>query len=194
MNKKEKRILGEGFMEHKDTYLMMMDALDDELANEQQVELDAHLRACPPCRQEWQAILAVHTLLQQTPALAPAADFAQRTIARLPNRRARLAVTAVIYSLLLLGGILPLALVLVLVFTISPIFQDPGILGSLWAMVQQGFSLIGTVISALLAGLGELAIQQPAIIGWFLVILGIVSVWGGVSRQLIFQPNSRQIQ
>jgi hypothetical protein len=49
-------------------------------------------------------------------------------------------------------------------------------------------------MSALLSGFGELAIQQPAIIGWFLVIFGIVSVWGGVSRQLIFQPNSRQIQ
>ncbi len=181
-------------MEHEETYVMMMDALDGELAAEQQVELDTHLRACPPCRQEWQAVLAVHMLLQQTPALAPAADFAQRTIARLPNRRARLAATAVIYSLLLMGGILPLVLVGLLVVTISPIFQDPGIVGSLWAMAQQGLSLIGTVISALLAGFGELAIQQPAIIGWFLVIIGIVSVWGGVSRQLIFQPNSRQIQ
>lgn len=180
-------------MEHEDTYLMMMDALDGELANEQQVELDAHLRACPPCRQEWQAVLAIHMLLQQTPALAPAADFAQRTMARLPNRRARLVATAVIYSLLLMGGILPLALGFWLVVTVSPIFQDPGILGSLWAMVQQGLSLIGTVLSALLSGFGELAVQQPAVIGWLLVILGIVSVWGGVSRQLIFQPNSRQI-
>jgi hypothetical protein len=60
-------------------------------------------------------------------------------------------------------------------------------------MGQQGLSLIATVASALLAGLGELALQQPAIIGWFLVIIGIVSVWGGVSRHLIFQPNSRQI-
>lgn len=181
-------------MEHEETYLMMMDALDGELANEQQVELETHLRACPPCRQEWQAILAVHTLLQQTPALAPAADFAQRTIARLPNRRARLTATAVIYAFLLLGGILPLALGLWLFFTISPIFRDPTILGSLWTTALQGVSLIGTIISALLAGFGELAVQQPAIIGWFLVILGIVSVWGGVSRQLIFQPNSRQIQ
>ena len=181
-------------MEHEETYVMMMDALDGELAAEQQAELDTHLRACPPCMQEWQAVLAVHTLLQQTPAIAPAADFAQRTIARLPNRRARLAATAVIYALLLMGGILPLALVVALVITISPIFQDPGIVGSLWAMGQQVLSLVGTVMSALLSGLGELAIQQPAIIGWFLVIIGIVSVWGGVSRQLIFQPNSRQIQ
>lgn len=180
-------------MEHEDTYLLMMDALDGELANEQQAELDSHLRACPPCRQEWQAVLAIHMLLQQTPALAPAADFAQRTMALLPNRRARLAATAVIYSLLLMGGILPLALGLWLVVTVSPIFQNPAILGSLWAMVQQGLSLIGTVLSALLSGFGELAVQQPAVIGWLLVILGIVSVWGGVSRQLIFQPNSRQI-
>ena len=181
-------------MEHEDTYLMMMDALDGELDAEQTVELETHLRFCQPCMHEWQAVLAIHTLLQQTPALAPAADFAQRTLARLPNRRVRLATTAVIYTFLLLGGILPLALGLWLVFTISPIFQDPSILGSLWTTAQQGLSLAGTVLSALLAGLGELAVQQPAIIGWLLVILGIISVWGGVSRQLILQPNSRQIQ
>ncbi len=181
-------------MEHEESYLMMMDALDGELANEQQVELEAHLRACPPCRYEWQAILAVHTLLQQAPALAPAADFAQRTIARLPNRRARLTATAVIYTLLLLGGILPLALGFWLFFTISPVFRDPSILNSLWATAQQALNVMGAVISALLVGFAELAVQQPAIIGWLLVILGIVSVWGGVSRQLIFQPNSRQLQ
>jgi anti-sigma factor RsiW len=181
-------------MEHEDTYLMMMDALDGELDDAAQAELDAHLRACLPCRQEWQAILAVHTLLLQTPALAPAADFAQRTIARLPNRRARLAATAVIYSLLLLGGVLPLALGLWLFVIVSPIFQEPGILSSLWAIAQHTLQLAGTVVSALLSGLGELAVQQPAVIGWLLVILGIVSVWGGVSQQLIFQPNTRQIQ
>ncbi|PIE81780.1 MAG: hypothetical protein CSA11_02600 [Chloroflexi bacterium] len=180
-------------MEHEETYAMMMDALDGELSAKQKVELDTHLRACPSCRQEWQAVLAVHNLLQQTPAMAPAADFAQRTIARLPNRRARLAATAVIYSLLLLGGILPLAMVLILVSTISPIFQNPDVLGSLWAVGQQVFSVISAAGLALLSGLGELAVQQPAIIGWLLVILGIVSVWGGVSRQLIFQPNSRQV-
>jgi anti-sigma factor RsiW len=180
-------------MEHEETYIMMMDALDGELATEQQAELDTHLRACPPCMQEWQAVLAVHTLLQQTPAIAPAADFAQRTIARLPNRRARLAATAVIYSLLLMGGILPLAVVVALVIILSPVFQNPGIVSSLWAMGQQGLRLMATVASALLAGLGELAMQQPAIIGWFLVVIGIVSVWSGVSRHLIFQPNSRQV-
>ena len=38
-------------MEHEDTYLMMMDALDGELDDAAQAELDAHLRACLPCRQ-----------------------------------------------------------------------------------------------------------------------------------------------
>ncbi|MCZ7673421.1 MAG: hypothetical protein M5U34_43050 [Chloroflexi bacterium] len=45
---------------------------------------------------------------------------------------------------------------------------------------------MGAVISALLVGFAELAVQQPAIIGWLLVILGIVSVWGGVSRSIDF--------
>ena len=180
-------------MEHEETYVMMMDALDGELTMEQQAQLDKHLHACSSCKREWQAVLAVHTLLQQTPAVAPAAVFAQRTIARLPNRRVRLVATAVLYSLLLLGCIFPLAFLVALFIIISPVFPHTGILSRLSAIGQQGLSLIATVVSALLAGFAELAMQQPAIIGWFLVIIGIISVWGGVSRHLIFQPTSRQV-
>jgi len=180
-------------MEHEETYLLMMDALDGELAEAQNVELEAHLRACPSCLQEWQALLAVHTLLQQTPALSPAVDFAQRTLARLPNRRVRIWTLTAIYVLLLLGGILPLALGIWLVFLLRPVLSEPTILSSISQSIGQALQVMGTVAAALLAGLGEMIVQQPAIVGWLLVLLGIISIWGGVSRQLIFQTSSRQI-
>jgi len=180
-------------MEHEETYLLMMDALDGELAEAQNVELEAHLRACPSCLQEWQALLAVHTLLQQTPALSPAVDFAQRTLARLPNRRVRIWTLTAIYVLLLLGGILPLALGIWFVFLLRPVLSEPTILSSISQSIGQALQVMGTIAGALLAGLGEMIVQQPAIVGWLLVLLGIISIWGGVSRQLIFQTNSRQI-
>jgi len=180
-------------MEHEETYLLMMDALDGELAEAQNVELEAHLRACPSCLQEWQALLAVHTLLQQTPALSPAVDFAQRTLARLPNRRVRIWTLTAIYVLLLLGGILPLALGIWFAFLLRPVLSEPTILSSISQSIGQALQVMGTIAGALLAGLGEMIVQQPAIVGWLLVLLGIISIWGGVSRQLIFQTNSRQI-
>jgi len=188
MNEKREKV-----MEHEETYLLMMDALDGELAETQTVELEAHLRACPSCLQEWQALLAVHTLLQQTPALSPAVDFAQRTLAHLPNRRMRIWTLTAIYALLLLGGILPIALGIVLAFVLRPVLSEPTILGSIGQSIGQALQVMGTIAAALLAGLGEMIVQQPAIVGWLLVLLGIISIWGGVSRQLIFQTNPRQI-
>jgi anti-sigma factor RsiW len=180
-------------MEHEETYLLMMDALDGELAEVQHAELDVHLQMCASCRREWQALLAVHVLLQQTPALSPAVDFAQRTLARIPNRRMRLGALAFIYGLLLLGGLLPIILIVVVATTWGPTLREPAVLSSVWQTISQAVQVLGTIIGALLAGLGELLLQQPALVGWLLVLLGIISVWGGVSRQLIFQTNSRQI-
>ncbi|HEX6384541.1 MAG TPA: zf-HC2 domain-containing protein, partial [Anaerolineae bacterium] len=97
-------------MEHDEIYTMMMDALDGELSASNRIELESHLRACPPCAREWQALLAIDMLFRQTPALRPAADFAQRTLARLPNRRYRIWAIMAVYVLLLLSGMLPLFL------------------------------------------------------------------------------------
>lgn len=180
-------------MEHEETYLLMMDALDGELAEDQHAELDAHLQACPSCLREWQTLLAVHMLLQQTPALSPAMDFAQRTLARLPNHRMRLWALGSIYSLFLLGGLLPIVLIVFVAATWGPVLSDPTVLASVWQSVGQAVQVLGTITGALLAGLGELLLQQPALVGWLLVLLGIISIWGGVSRQLIFQPNPRQL-
>ncbi|MCZ7673420.1 MAG: hypothetical protein M5U34_43045 [Chloroflexi bacterium] len=70
-------------------------------------------------------ILAVHTLLQQAPALAPAADFAQRTIARLPNRRARLtAIGRYLYTPLAWRHLAPGAWILAFLYD-QPCFPRP---------------------------------------------------------------------
>ena len=167
-------------MEHEKYHLLMMDALDGELVAGQQHDLEAHLRACPACSREWHAMLAIDTLFRQTPMLSPAAGFTQRTVARLPNRKARLWAISIIYVLLLLSGILPILLVVWAANTVVPVVSQPAFVESAQRLFEQGVRLVGVVAGALFKGLGEMIMQQPAIVGWLLVLAGVVFVWNGV--------------
>lgn len=177
-------------MEHENYRTLMMDALDGELVAEQQADLESHLRACPECRQEWQAVVAIDTLFRQTPMLSPAAGFTQRTVARLPNRRARLWAIGVIYVLLLVSGILPILLVVWAASTVVPAVSQPAFLSSVQQIFAEGARLVGVVAGALFKGVGELIVQQPAILGWLLVLAGMVFVWSGVYQQLVSQSSA----
>lgn len=170
-------------------YMLMMDALDGELTPEQHVELEADLQAYPEMMREWQALQAIDTLFKQTPLLTPAADFAQRTIARLPNRRARIGVIGVVYVLLLLSGVLPLLLGIWAVNQLGVILSEPMLVNSLLQTVSEGLTVLGLLLRASVSSVGEFVVQQPAILGWLLVMAGVVVVWGGVYRQLVTQPT-----
>jgi len=180
-------------MEHENAYTLMMDALDDELAVDRKDELDAHLRACPPCMREWQALLAIDTLFRQTPALSPAAGFTQRTLASLPNRRYRIWTIGAVYTLLLLAGTLPLLIGFWAVYRLGPVLSNPTLVHSVLQAMERVLQVSATVLSALLSGAGELVQQQPAVIGWLLVMIGVVSLWGGVYRQVLSPQLQRQI-
>lgn len=171
-------------MEHDEIYVLMMDALDGELTAEDQAELESHLRACPPCMREWQAMMAIDSLFRQTPALSPAADFTQRTIARLPNRQARIWAMGTIYISLLTIGLLPLGLMLMAIVAINS-----GFFAGAAEAVNTGLTFVGIMLRAVSKGTGEIIVQNPAIVGWLLVMVGIVFVWNGVYRQLLQQPN-----
>jgi anti-sigma factor RsiW len=179
-------------MEHDEIYTMMMDALDGELSATDHGELESHLRACLFCAREWQALLAIDALFRQTPALSPAVDFAQRTLARLPNRRYRLWIISAVYILLLLSGALPLLLVAWAVSRFGPIMSEPAAVPDLLASIERTLQVTGTVMRALLSAIGEFLIQQPAVPGWLLVMAGIVFLWSGIYQQLVSQP--RQVQ
>jgi hypothetical protein len=68
--------------------VMMMDALDGELAEPARNDLETHLRACPECQREWNALLAIEMLFRQAPVLSPVAGFCHanhRSTARSPD-------------------------------------------------------------------------------------------------------------
>lgn len=169
-------------------YAMMMDALDGELTAVEQADLERHLHTNPDLMREWQALRAIDTLFKQTPALMPTADFTQRTIARLPNRRARIGVIGVIYVLLLLSGVIPLLLGIWAINRLGAVLSEPMLINTLLQTLNEGLSVTGLLLRAGFSSAGELIVQQPAVLGWMLVMAGVVFVWSGVYRQLVSQP------
>lgn len=179
-------------MEHADIYTLMMETLDGELAEERQAEMDVHLQSCPSCAQEWETIMAVHELLQQAPILSPAADFTQRTMALLPNTKYRMYTMGAIYGLLLLVGFVPLAVVVWFGVQFIPALGQPVLVQGMLQAGSQVLSLIEAVLGAFWQGIGNLGGvlgQQPSILGWLLVLIGIVFLWGGVYSQLTRQQR-----
>ncbi len=174
-------------MEHDEIYTLMMEALDGELEESEQGQMMAHFQECSTCAREWETIQAIHQLLLQAPVLSPAADFTQRTLALLPNTRYRIYAISAIYGFLLLVGLIPLAVIIWFILQIGPAFNQPAFIRGLQQGGGQLLQVMQTVVQAGWQGLGtfgELLGQQPSILGWLLVLVGVVFLWGGVYRQL----------
>jgi anti-sigma factor RsiW len=176
-------------MNHDDAFALMMDMLDGEASADRVSDLQSHLRACPECSSEWRALVAIDTLFRQTQALSPAADFVSKTLARLPNRRMRLWAMGTIYGAVLLGGLLPLALLGLLAYRLMPVLSQPTLVESIFESLQTTQRTAGIVMSALITGAGEVLVQQPVYVGYLLVIAGIIFLWGGVYRRLLVMEN-----
>jgi anti-sigma factor RsiW len=176
-------------MTHDNIFALMVDMLDGEASENEVQELEAHLRACPECNQEWRALMAIDTLFRNTPALSPAAGFVERTLARLPNRQARMWAMGTVYAAFLLGGLVPLALLGLVVFRLMPVLSQPTLIGSVFESLQTTYRMAGIVLAALASGAGEALIQQPMYVGWMLVAAGIVFLWGGVYKRLLVAGN-----
>lgn len=181
-------------MNHENAYILMMDALDETLTEPDKLALESHLATCEACRQEWHALVAIETLFRQAPMLSPAAGFTTRTLARLPNRRYRVWAITSIYAALLLGGLVPLAFGIFLLSQLVPVLTEPGLVQSIWGSLVTAVDAVGTVSVALLTSMGEAVLQQPTLIGWLFLLVGIVAVWGGVYRQLVGLPSRSRIR
>jgi predicted anti-sigma-YlaC factor YlaD len=175
-------------MEHERYYALMMDALDGELSADNWVLLELHLTDCTACRREWHALVAIDRLLQQAPMLSPAAGFTQRTLARLPDHRYRIWLMGMMYTLLLLSGLVPLLAGAWLVQRAAAVISLPDLFWGLGQMLVVTGQVLLTVLNALGLGLGQLLSEQPAIIGTVLIMTGIVFLWGGIYQQLLRQP------
>ena len=89
---------------------------------------------------------------------------------------------------MLLSGIVPLVIGLFVAARYAPILSRPELLGGIWSSISGVGRALATIIGALLSGAGRFVIEQPALIGWFIILAGLVFLWGGVFQRLLMQP------
>ncbi len=167
----------------------LMDALDGTLPERDQQLLQMQLTYYPALAQEWEALQRVDALFTAAPSVAPPVHFASQTMALLPNLALRRTLSAALFTLLFLGGLLPFLAVVglgaVLVSggtAVSALFTLLGSLG------QFSTVLLGAM-SQLLLGMGAYLGQNPAVVGTLMVMIGSIFLWAGVYRQLVSQPQ-----
>jgi len=163
-------------IEHESAYALMMDALDGDLSAPE--TLNAHLQHCTPCAREWHTLQAVDQLLRRAPMITPAADFAQRTIAQLPNQRHRLWSLSALYVFLLIGGLIPLILIGFLAIRFAPLVMEPSMARLLWQPLVIIWGLATTVSNALLIATAGFVRQQPGLWGIALIMAGTIALSG----------------
>ncbi|HSM57551.1 MAG TPA: hypothetical protein VK879_15470 [Candidatus Sulfomarinibacteraceae bacterium] len=176
-------------MESDEVYTLMMEALDGELSENGKAELETHLRAHPELAREWKALQRIDTLLRSAPMARPAADFAQRTMARLPGARQRLWIGVAIYVMMLAGGLIPLAVIGAFGLQMIPALSEPAFFRGIWLACSHILQVLGVMLGALLRGAGELVGEQPTVLAWLVVMVGVVALWLGVYSRLVFQPR-----
>lgn len=167
----------------------MMDALDGVLSEQDERILTAQLIHYPELAQEWQAMQAIDELFTTAPMAAPPARFAAQTMARLPNLTMRRTVSAAVFTLFFIGGLLPFLFVVglgVLLLgdgtAVSTLFNIVGNFGQFSAV------LLGA-IGQLIVGMGNSLGQYPAVMGTIMVMIGSIFLWSGVYRQLVTSPQ-----
>ena len=176
-------------MEQEELYALMMEALDGELSETGLAELESHLRARPRLAREWEAMRAVDALFRSSPVLQPAVNFRQQTLARLPGSRQRLYAGVIIYLMILVSGLIPLAAAVWVAVQLLPALTQPALLRSLW---QGGIEFVGLVqlmVSAFFGGVGEFVREQPDIFAWGFLLVAIIALWVVVYSRLVLQPR-----
>ena len=132
--------------------------------------------------------MAVEELFRATPALQPAADVTQRTIARLPSRTLRPWLLSLIYFVLLLSGLLPLVAVGVAIWILGPALNEPVLLQGLGQSAAEVWQVGGALAGAfgqIVSHFGLLIGQQPALMGTLLMMIGVIVLWNGVYQQIV---------
>jgi anti-sigma factor RsiW len=176
-------------MEHEEIVILMMDALDGELSAAGEAKLAAHLRARPDLAAEFARMQAIDQLLRATPAVAPPAGFVQRTVRHLPAARRHLWMGILVYTLFMMAGVIPLVGLVWAAVLLVPALGQPAMWASLWQAAGALLGAAGVILQALASGASELVAEQPAIIGWLLLMVLVVVAWGGVFNRLVLQQE-----
>ena len=166
-------------MNEERIFALMMDALDGVLDDRDSAELNTYLTTHPSMKQEWEAMQTVDVLLRAAPPVATPIQFSERTLARLPNPRARRIFSALFFVLLLLGGLIPIALGLLT-------FSQGGF-GDIAVNLGSGFQIIRVLVIGFTSSLRGIVVTQPVVYGWLAAMLLAIGMWMNVYRNATMQ-------
>jgi anti-sigma factor RsiW len=173
-------------MQCSETSEWMSLCLDGLLSQEQAAHLQAHVGQCEACREEWEAMRSLSSLLQAEPMATPSPDFVVRVTRRLQQREAR---RRRLYSSLgvLMGSVGLWAVVgvalslLVVVLWQAPlriILSDVGL-----PLVGKALFTLGALGKALRSAAFELAARPTGLLllGYVILALGLTLLWTRVA-------------
>jgi anti-sigma factor RsiW len=179
-------------MSCQDISQLMSLALDQSLAQAEASCLKEHLRLCPTCQEEWEAMQRISRLFTAAPLMEPSADFADRVMLRLAQRQARrrrFLIGAALLVICLSLGALALPGIVVWLAMLWQLITEPALLSHGAKLVAQLLSLAESVggacwliITALLSHL-----SQPVLLGYSFLALTLTALW----IRLVAGPRGR---
>lgn len=166
----------------QDTGWLMSLALDQSLTQGEVRCLEEHLKRCPTCQEEWEAVQRVSQLFTNAPLMGPPPGFADRVMQRLARRQARrqrfLAGTALLVTCL---GLAAFALPEIIRFLalLWQVISRPSLLGygvQLMARLLDLAQSLGRACWLVTAALFS-SLNQPALLGYSLLVLALTTLW-----------------
>jgi anti-sigma factor RsiW len=166
----------------QDVGLLMSLALDQSLTPGEARGLEEHLKRCPTCQEEWEAMQRVSRLFTDAPLMGPPPGFTDRVMQRLAQRQARrqrlLAGTALLVVCLSLGA-LALPEIVRWLAMLWQVLTEPSLLSHGAKLVAQLLDLAESlgracwlIITALSSSLG-----QSALLGYSFLVLALTALW-----------------
>jgi predicted anti-sigma-YlaC factor YlaD len=166
----------------EDVGLLMSLALDKSLAQGEARCLEEHLRQCPTCQEEWEAMQRVSRLFTDAPLMGPPPGFADRVMQRLAQRQAHrqrlLAGTALLVACLSLVA-LALPETVRWLAMLWQVLTEPSLLSHGAKLMAQLLDLAESLGRAcwLVSAAFFSSFNQLALLGYPLLVLALTALW-----------------
>jgi len=166
----------------QDVGRLMSLVLDQSLTQGEVRCLEEHLKQCPTCQEEWEAMQRISRLFTDAPLMSPPPGFSDRVMQRLAQRQAR--------RREILTGVALLVACLSLVALALP--ETVRWLAMLWqvltepSLLSHGAKLVAQLLD-LAESLGRACwlittalfsfLNQPALLGYSFLVLALTALW-----------------
>jgi len=157
-------------------------ALDQSLTQVEARGVEEHLKRCPTCQEEWEAMQRISRLFTDAPLMGPPPGFADRVMQRVAQRQARrqrlLAGAALLVVCLSLGA-LALPEIVRSLAMLWQVITEPSLLSHGAKLIAQLLNLaesLGRACWLVTAALFS-SLNQPALLGYSFLVLALTALW-----------------